>query len=492
MNEKHTTQHGRLCLILVLVPILLLASCSGTQEAVNAPDSGRTHEITPSLREFYNTLGGESLFGPAISEDFAFQEFECQYTVNALLCLNPSATGDNRFGLYSLGNALEISEDPGTSPPDENARVVNGYGIYEEFIPMFDHLSGVQYAGNPISPVHINYSQGRVEQFFENVGLYRSFDDPAGTVKLLAYGVMACDERCNYSASLNALILSSDNAAGNQPFLPQMGKLGGATAFGEPLTQPYIAEDDAQEQVYANAVLFSPAGNPSQVLLRPLPLLLGIPRSEPGAQRYGNRDGVVFYPVKDELGYHVPLVFDAFIAAHGGMQLSGEPISETLAQEENVYRQCFENYCLDYRPSAPQNQQVSLAPLGQQYLELLQKRQGENKPLTISPETVAILLTEQFKKLAPASPQRIEILVFSKADQKPLAGIESELELTLPDGKLYTAGIEATQNDGKASVIIPPMKDIANGSILSYRVCLKAATSQPVCASSNYVIWNSP
>ena len=82
--------------------------------------------------------------------------------------------------------------------------------------------------------------------------------------------------------------------------------------------------------------------------------------------------------------------------------------------------------------------------------------------------------------------------MFSKADQKPLAGIESELELTLPNGELYTAGIEATQNDGKASVIIPPMKDIANGSILSYRVCLKVATSQPVCASSNYVIWNSP
>lgn len=492
MKDKHSTKHGRLCLTLLLVPVLLLTSCNSTQEPVSAPDSGRTYEVTPSLREFYNTLGGESLFGPAISEDFAFQEFECQYTVNALLCLNPSTTGNNRFGLYPLGNALDISEDPGTLATDQNTRVVNGYVLYEEFIPLFDQLSGVQYAGNPISPVHINYSQGRVEQYFENVGFFRSFDDPAGTVKLLAYGVMACDDRCNYSANLDALIISSDNAAGNQPFLPQLGKFGGATVFGEPLTQPYIAADGAQEQVYANAVLYSPSGDPEQVLLRPLAIELGMPRSDPGPQVYGNQDGVVFYAVKDELGYHVPLVFDAFITAHGGMKLSGKPISETTEYQSNLYRQCFENYCLDYNPSAASNQQVSIAPLGQQYLEQLQYKEGEAKPFTISADTVEIQLSEQYKKLAPASSQRIDILMLSRIDQKPLAGIQSELDLALPDGSHYTRVIDPTQSDGKASVIIPAMKDIPNGSILAYSVCILTTTAQPVCAFSNYVVWNSP
>ena len=267
MEKLHIIKYGRLFFTITLTLAIILSGCSNVTGSQNAANSGKTFEVSPGFREFYDTLGGEEVLGKAISEDFIFNEYECQYTVNTLMCLNPTLNGSNRFGLYPLGNALNVREDPGKTPPDQNARVVNGYSIYEEFIALFDQLSGVRFAGNPISPVHINYSQQRVEQFFENVGFYRSFNDAPDKVKLLAYGALACDTKCNYSPDLDALIINPEKAADNQPFLPQLGKIGGATVFGEPLTQPYIASDGAQEQVYTNAVLYSPSGKPNQVLI---------------------------------------------------------------------------------------------------------------------------------------------------------------------------------------------------------------------------------
>ena len=362
----------------------------------------------------------------------------------------------------------------------------------EEFIPKFDSFSGERFAGAPLSEVRLNYAQQRIEQFFENVGFYRNFSDAPGTVQLLSYGAAACDKKCNYSPKLEALLIRAAKAADDQPFLPQLGRIGGATVFGEPLTQPYIAPDGAQEQVYANAVLYSPAGKSETVRLRPLPRLLNMLSSEPGVQTYGNQNGVVFYPVNGNLGYHVPLIFDEFIADHGGLEISGNPIAETIEYEPGLYRQCFENYCLDYRPSASEDLRLSIAPLGSAYLNQIQGNQTQTQPLVVSPETVEIHVSEQYKQLPANSPQKIDILVFKKNDQQPLAGFESDLTINLPDGSAYEAAIPETQNDGRASVIVPGMNNIKNGSILTYTVCLKAATSQPVCAGGSYLIWNTP
>jgi hypothetical protein len=370
--------------------------------------------------------------------------------------------------------------------------MVNGYSVYEEFISTYDKFSGQQYAGNPISQVRINYSQERIEQYFENIGLYRSFNDAPGTVRLLAYGALACGTECNYSPGIDSLIINSARAGENQPFLPQLGKIGGVTAFGEPLTQPYIASDGAQEQIYTNAVLYSPAGKPNQVKLRPLAVMLEITQTEPKPQLYGNENGVVFYAVKGNLGYHVPVVFDEFISSHGGLAISGNPINETVEIQTGIYRQCFENYCLDYQPSAAAERQVNLAPLGKQYLENIQSTNTGEKPLVVSSDTVVLQVSEQYKKLPSTSPQRIDVVVLNKKDQTPLSGFESTLDLLLPDGTHYTNDIPATQNDGKASIIIPSMNAIRNGSILTYQVCLKSASVQPVCASGNYLVWNNP
>ena len=114
------------------------------------------------FREFYAALGGESLLGPAISKIFDYDKFECQYTVNALICQDPLLSGESRFSLYPLGNALQIRAEPAPVDPEAADLVVNGYTVFEEFIPVFDRLSGEGYAGNPITQVRINYTQQRI------------------------------------------------------------------------------------------------------------------------------------------------------------------------------------------------------------------------------------------------------------------------------------------------------------------------------------------
>jgi len=477
--------------MLLLVFSLVLSACSGNGSNGRPQAAGKTYEVAPGFREFYQTLGGEEVLGPAISENFAFESYQCQYTVNVLMCMNPASTDAARFSLYPLGIPMNIREDPAANPTQGTGRVINGYEIYEEFLPLYDALAGSQYAGNPLTQVRLNYSQQRIEQFFENVGFYRKFSDPPGQVYLLAYGAFSCEKNCSYSPSVDALIISSDQAVDDQPFLAGLGKIGGATIFGSPLTQPYIAADGYEEQVYENAVLYAPPGNTSAVKLRPLSTLLNQAHSDPGPKVYGSQEGVVFYPTAGELGYHVPIDFDRFISAHGGLEVSGNPIAEVFEFSSGVYRQCFENYCLDYSPAA-ETDRVTMAPLGKEYLEQLQSQTTPQELFTFSPDTVTLQVSEQYKQLLPDANQTISLIALRKSDGQPLANLEADLDITLPDDTHYTAAFPATRADGTSALTVPPTSGFSNGSILIYRVCLKAATTDPVCASGSYILWEAP
>lgn len=474
----------------ILLFSLMLTGCGNS--GVNSRTSGTTYEIAPVFREFHAALGSEEVLGPAISQVFNFEKYECQYTVNALMCQNPVLGGEARFFLYPLGKAFEIREPGEEEGNQDSGLVVNGISVYEEFIPVFEQFSTERYAGNPITPVRINYSQRRVEQYFENVGLYRSFDDPPGAVKLLAYGVFACDEVCNYPPAASAMIIDPARAGSDQPFLPALGETDNGTIFGIPLTQPYIAADGALEQVYTNAILFSPPDNPKKVSLRALPELLGMPREDPVPQLHDSAQNVVFYPVKGELGFHVPTVFDEFIVAHGGRKLSGDPLSETVELQPGLYRQCFTYYCLLYEPASVNEQQVTLAPLGQQYLDSLQAAADQLNPLVISNDTVTLQVNERYSMLSRGDTQRVAILVMKTEDQTPIPGIESILTLKLPDGEKFTSTLPPTNDQGKASIEIADQASAPNGTIVVYEVCLKTSSSLPVCEQGSYVLWQTP
>lgn len=489
-QRRHPRPQHALAALCCLLMSLLLAACAGNGEG--RPAAIQTYEIAPVFREFHNTLGGQDVLGPGISQTFEFNRLECQYTVNALMCQDPLLSGEARFSLFPLGTVFNFPGKIEITSGESAESVLNGISIYEEFVPLYQQFSTGRYAGKPISQVSINYSQQRVEQYFENIGMYRSFSDPPGVIKLLAYGAFACDQVCNYPPLAKAIIIDPSQAAADQPFLPALGEMDSSTIFGKPLTQPYIANDGSLEQVYTNAILYSPPENPGKIALRALPEMLGIPRVEPVAQVHDSGENVVFYPVNGELGFHVPAVFDAFIVAHGGRKFSGDPVSETMEITPGLYRQCFTYYCLLYEPAADKEEQVRLAPLGEEYLESLEKADAEANPAAISGETVTLLVNEQYPMLSSGETQRIEIIVTKTEDQSPLPGIEAVLEIQLPDGERYSSEFPATSEDGKASTEITEMDSITNGAIVIYEVCLKSASSLPVCAQGSYLVWKTP
>jgi hypothetical protein len=480
-----TALRTSLLIFLATVLALTLAGCK-------APASpGTTYEVSAGLREFYRSLGGEDAFGPAISQPFDYENNECQYMVNALFCLDPSGTGTNRYRLYPLGLALGMREEPNADEPTTSSMVVNGFSIYEEFIPFYSDLSGVVYAGNPITQARMNYAQQRIEQYFENVGFYRNFSDPAGKVQLLAYGAASCADRCTWQPAVDAVIHTSSTLEVDRVFSAGLEKIGDATIFGTPLTQAYLAADGMQEQVYQNAVIFAAPGS-STIQLRPAAVILEMPAAPPGPKVYSNKEGMVFYTIEGVLGYHVPILFDDFINAHGGMRISGNPITEVSESSPGVYRQCFENYCLEYIPANTASQQILLTALGSLYLDKMRASNALEEAFVISPSTVAIRVSEEFKQISAGQSQRISILLTRQSDGEPISGLESVLQISLPDGSVYENALPATSGEGKASILIPALKGIPNGSILPYRVCLTGSVSQPVCAGGTFLFWTKP
>jgi len=196
---------------------------------------------------------------------------------------------------------------------------------------------------------------------------------------------------------------------------------------------------------------------------------------------------MVFYAVKGSLGYHVPILFDEFIAGHGGTAISGMPIAEVSGVSPGLYRQCFENYCLLYTPADPPGSQLELEAIGSAYLQAISPADFYGETVVLSPSTVALKVEAQYLLLQPKQVQQIRITLHSQLDNAPVAAIESLLTVSLPGGKVHEASLPATLADGSAFVNVPFLEDVPNGTVLPYRVCLTGIIAQPVCASGSYL-----
>lgn len=484
MRAKNS--HGVIFSGIILVMIFSLLGC---QRIPTTPSlEAGTYSVDPVFREFYASLGDRDLLGPAITALFHHRGKQCQYTQNVLMCFDPLVQGIDRFSLYPLGKTLGVNEEPVAAAA--GSLVVNGYVIYEEFETLYHRMYGPLYVGSPLTQPRFNPNKNRIEQFFENVGFYRNIDDPHGEVYLLSYGVFTCSSDCRFSAPASALVVQPAGAV-EQPYLTRIVRLGGLTVFGMPLTEPYLAEDGNLEQVYENVVLYAPLGNPNDVRLRSASQMLEMPSALPVSRQYGEADGVVFYPIKGEAGFHVPVAFDHFIASHGGLEISGPPLSDVIQIGENLFRQCFQNYCLQYDNNPGVTQRVRMTALGSDYMRKFQVQASSDNAFAIDAETVTILANVTNPRLPSDQPQQFELLVVRSQDQQPVSNIEASLTLTLPDGTQALYNLPATDAMGRTSLVIAPLQAApANGSVIAYKMCLNIPARQPVCASESYLIWN--
>ncbi|MEN4011586.1 MAG: hypothetical protein AB1453_00665 [Chloroflexota bacterium] len=482
MNVPKSVNRWVLRVVTLLLVGGMFAACAPAEPLQPVQQPG-TYSIDPLFREFFASLGGDEILGPAITAAFSFHNFQCQYAQNALMCFDPFGQGVQRFSLYPLGRGFELDHVISTQSGADN------FPIYEEFEMLYSRL-GWQYTGKALTPPRYNPNKNRIEQYFENVGFYRNIDDPQGEARLLSYGVYACSADCRYSPPVSAVVVRNVVEI-EQPFLPRLARMGGVKVFGLPLGHPRIAEDGLLEQVYENVVLFSPPDNPAAMQLRPTAVKLGMPASAPQPRQHSEADGVVFYPLEGELGFHVPLAFDQFIASHGGLEISGKPLMDPYQVGENLFRQCFENYCLDYDNQPGVVNRVRMVALGREYLRAAGGEPAEQTAFQITQDAVRLAVNVVQPRVAADQGQRFELLLLEADNQQPVSSVESSLTLTLPDGTQALYYLPPTDAKGSAGLLIAPLQPPPpNGSVIAYRLCLNVPADPALCAGGSYLIWN--
>lgn len=462
------------------IALLISTFLFGLAGCGQAPSRQGTYSVDPLFKDFYQELGGEDYLGPLISIRFSRGSVQCQYTLNALLCFDASLSGLGQYYLEPVGNQLDVKDDPQPYPEQASERVINGYPIFSDFIPLYDSLYGALYVGRPLTNPRYNVDQQRVEQYFENVGFYHRFDEPANTAHLLEYGAYSCQDECRYR---HESFIASRSV--QSPFVAALERYGGMAIFGRPLNEPTVAADGYLEQVFENVIVYAPVDQPAQFHFRPLPFQVGIPAIVPGKQRYGVAENVIFYTIDGVLGYHVPILFDQFITEHGGMEFSGSPISDpSYYPGVDHPRQCFENYCLDYIADAESGEKIRLAPLGTLYLQKIQA----DLSYEISSANVSFLMNESNIQIGAEQPQTIQVVVYETSSGHPVANVEARLVLTAPDGRQYTYSMPPTNERGITSVTVPPLPGLNNGKLMLYQVCLNLPQPPP-CTTDSYLIW---
>jgi len=368
-----------------------------------------------------------------------------------------------------------------------DARVVDGFVIYEEFLPLYDRLYGARYVGRPLTEMRVNQDLNRVEQFFENVGFYKKLDGTDSAIHLIPYGAYLCGGNCSYKLDEYWSIVKSNLTV--QPFAPSMSRLGGPPVFGSLLLKPQINEEGNLQQVYANAIFYASPDNPGLVRLRPLPLLLNYPAQPPVEMK--SHDQLVFYEIENGLGHNVPRPFDSFVAMHGGRDLAGQPISEVLLlPDQNIFQQCFENYCLLYDPAAPESMRVRMAPLGNEYIQQFPPSEEAQIHNMFSPDSIGLIVSADKPNINDNEEQVVRMLVRQSDTGLPLERVEATLVLSFQDRPSIRYFFTPTGPDGMSILVIPPQPDLANGTRLSYQVCLNLPSAQPICSLDSYLIWN--
>jgi hypothetical protein len=475
--------------ILIVILQLQSISCSASAERLDLLTSALPTQVSapavdPIFREFYDTLGGHGVLGSALTEMFEQDGRRCQFTEAALMCFNPvESNSAQRFSLEPLGLQLGVREtaifhntSPGTSD------LGDGFILYDEFSALYDRLYGSLYAGKPLTQLRVDQNSRRYEQFFENVGFYRGFDEPPGTAHLIPYGAYLCGPDCSKNLNEYWQIVQSGLVA--QPFATSVKRLGWFD-LGAPVTQPRLNPDGMLEQVYDNVILYAPQDALNQVRFRPVVSWLGKVPPEPLVAK-NPHEQLVFYEVENGLGHNVPLFFDRFIANHGGRDLAGNPLTEFFAvKPDQLFRQCFENYCLDYYALAPEGQRVRMAPLGLEYERTTNSSQLLRQ--AFSTETVLLKTDAGHSKLASGEEQPITMHVYRRDDGQPLYLVDGTLTLNMPDLPPQQFHLKPTDRSGASTVVIPPLKGLAPMSVVEYHICLNLPGDPKICSTESFI-----
>lgn len=464
---------------LLLVGFLLvsIAACSRASDAAPDPDSLAQYIVEPIFQEFYEFLGGPERIGHPISPLINEGQVQKQYFETVLMVYAPAEAPSQQFRLASLGLDLEQRDAPLEDPDLSNVLFVDGYIIYEGFAELYQSL-GQRYVGSPLTGVRLDEEQNRVEQYFENMGFYLNLDEANPQAQLMAYGRMACAGTCGQVAA-PAAIIAIDLPYG-EPFTSTAAQIGDAL-LGARIAGPYQTSDGYLEVIYENMVLFAQPDS-EQATPRPIVTQLGITPG-PLVSRLDNPN-VIFYGIEGSLGHNIALPFSEFLAEHGGLEISGAPISEIEPQEDGSARQCFANVCLRYVSALVGF--VEALPLGEKY-----KRIYYDQPLPANPAAdleISIEAWEDKARISSSEQQVVHASLYSGSEL--LAGLQPSLLLLLPNGGQSLFQMPATDAAGHSQITLPPVSG-PNGTLVSYEICVEGPDIARSCRRDSFLLWGN-
>ncbi len=454
--------------------------------------------LDPVFRIFVRNVGGSEVFGTVLSPMMEYGDKKTQFVEKGLLIYDPSSADASMVRLWPVGRELQVEEAPIDLPltVGEGALFLNGHYIPPAFSKFFTQIGGLPVAGSPLTEVHFNPFYQRYEQFFENVGFYQLKDPKNSSVHLLSYGSWMCGENCPPGPD-KAAFLDIDRPVG-EPFLSLINKIG-RDFTGYPINCVIETQTAAPTEikVLKNLVMISNSDSNNSVNLFPVPEMVGIQKEEPSQQE--NVDRAVFIPTTaDGLGYNVPISLVEYIDKHGGLGVTGHPITH-FQKYGDGFRQCFENLCLLYQPNAEPWLQTQPEALGYFYIRLHPecKKSVTNLPGGSSPaepvgnfEEINLKTWEEFPYLGPGYAQTIHVSVKDKLN-RPLEGYEVELTIYVPENhrKIYLT-FPPTGTSGQAQVEVPVFV-LPSGTLVPYQVCFEGGGTV-ICQDDDYVIWENP
>ena len=484
----------RLTLYLIRITLgvaVLLASCSDIPAATQEPLAVvETHKVDQLFSNLYMQLGGIETFGSPLSDAVWEETRVCQPMVNAEFCYDLTKESRDAYFFAPLVREanllLPISKE---LPQQQGDRLVNGFTILAEFIPLYEQLNGTVFTGLPLSEARINYENNHVEQYFENIIIARDLNADPGQPHLISLSCTSSPQYCSVDASFEQPIpVIQKNSS---PFGALLSRINGQD-FGEPLTEPFLNHDNQLMQIFESVVVVSPPDQINTAYIYPLPDELNMIRTEPGSQRLGELTNVTFYPTEENGdGFHVPVMFDDFVSAHGGRNLSGAPIAEAAYYNEDSLRQCFERYCLDSQQQGGE-QIVKMTPLGAWYLDRELKAGRISSEVLpgkwLKSEDLLIGFGEQWEVLPPDTEQFLIVSIQEVENTKPVAGISGKAWLTLESGQTEEFLLPETDSDGVSFVTIPASFASENGALLRYEIWLHLFSGEDIYHTGAYVV----
>lgn len=477
--------------ILILIAAVVTTACGSINASPPTPNP-YGYEIDPIFWSYFNRKGGVEEFGPVLSTLFTNSSGEkLQYLESGLLVYDPS---ENRFYFASLGIDLILGEPPNTETIQSGDLVINGYRVHPGLSDYYLDL-GRELVGAPISNPHYNYAKNRVEQHFENLGLYYLLDDPERTPHLLSYGLLACVP-CQVNppgiqGKPEGEVTKPITEGVFFPFI--INKNIPDELLGDHVEGPALRTDGSTEMIFEHMALVYRDG---QISIQPVPQVLGYS----GSQLFAQIESpiMVFIPIRDNVGHNVFNEFHNFILENGGYEVSGGPTTEiyTLNLDTEVIRQCYTNYCLDYLPNALEAK-VRPAQFGTEYIAHNIDNYIPGPDFTIddgstttrTPPPFSLHVWESNSAVNSSTPQTISAMVFSQRVAQ--FGQNLELYITLPDGTQQLYYLPTTNENGRTGITIPPING-ENGNLVQYRICLPIEGKEPICLRDSFLIWGNP